>query len=426
MGDDYGELWSGEMLFWQLFQMGLVGICFLFFFIPVLTALMVLILYYLTFQLFMTKRAASKREGHMGERHLAIMVCREKDYREEKIFSFKNYEKLDLHAPITVKLEETDEYKTARVLTMLKIKEKDLENREGEESISDENDPEEKNTKKRNSKTKKQDIPKTPENQETPILDDKKEKKSKPKTPDKLIPNKNDKKEEKLLLNKQYELIVKKFNEPEEEDETQNIMLIPTSITPKFNWNDLSAYIIELTGDTSFNDTPDLTFDRIVLLTRREFESEFHFSNMTLNMDDDIQIEAQAASAWMVRVSYLPGNIPLMLTTYTEKDIQGYQDIIINANAVKSIKEQILETMHKHMIDAFQKYSAKIDEADFFRERAEYEKEILAMKFRTKIALNDRGIDEHLDESDIFKLNWIQIALLGLGWIIAIILGFFI
>lgn len=110
---NYTDLWKGEMLKYQLFQLGIVGMALLFIFVTVWYAILGLFLYVLGFQYYLVLDRAKKKEKHEGERHIDSHTLREKDYREDKIYSFRGYEELDIHSPMPTELEEMPEYQVA-------------------------------------------------------------------------------------------------------------------------------------------------------------------------------------------------------------------------------------------------------------------------------------------------------------------------
>lgn len=106
----YGDLWRGEMLYYQLFQLGMVGMLLLFVFVTVWYAMLTCVLYFLAFQYTMVLRRDKKKEKHEGERHLETHTLREKDYREDKIYSFLHYTELDIRSRPPCDITELPEY----------------------------------------------------------------------------------------------------------------------------------------------------------------------------------------------------------------------------------------------------------------------------------------------------------------------------
>lgn len=224
--------------------------------------------------------------------------------------------------------------------------------------------------------------------------------------------------ESQLKIAEYHELLEEANNRPPE----RQLVVIPEKFTKQINWKDLHAYIMRLSEETHFADTPEVKFDRMVIFTRREFEKEFHFSDLPLYLpEDEIDVIGQAASAWMVRIAWLPDNVPLMLVAYTERDIEGFMDIIIDANAIKTLKEKVLERMHLNMLNRYRMFQNMVDEAKFMAKRDRENYELVLRKFRTRLALLDNDTESRIGESDYAFNKW-QLFGLSLGWVLFIAL----
>lgn len=213
----------------------------------------------------------------------------------------------------------------------------------------------------------------------------------------------------------------------------RQVILIPEKYLHKpINWDDLHVYITKLPRKIHFTDCPEIEFDRIALCCRREFEKEFHFMDMQLYLDDDdIDIIGQAASCWFARIGWTPDSIPLLLVTYTERDIEGFMDVVIDANAVKSLRERILERMYLFMLDAFRKFQDQIDKANYIAAKDRDAYELLLRQFKERLALLDTKTEETLNELDNsqkkkISLPWWGTVLLGAGWVAAFVMAFFV
>jgi hypothetical protein len=110
---NYTDLWHGEMLYYQLFQIGIIFAALSFIWVDLLTAFLILGVYILAFQFFLVKRRANKKEKHEGERHLDSHTLREKDYREDKVYSFTRYEELEITNKLPIEIEKLPEYQEA-------------------------------------------------------------------------------------------------------------------------------------------------------------------------------------------------------------------------------------------------------------------------------------------------------------------------
>jgi hypothetical protein len=211
------------------------------------------------------------------------------------------------------------------------------------------------------------------------------------------------------------------------EDEKIKVVMVPEKVTKAINWDELRAYIVKLSQPTHFADSPDIEFDRIVLLCRREFEKEFHFTDLPLYLtEDEIDVVGQAGSGWFVKIADLPDGLPMMLVAYTERDVEEFMDVIIDANAIKSLKERVLERMHLNMLNSYRKYEEKINEAEFLAEKDRADKEKLLRRFKERLALLDNDTQEKIQDYQEEKLKkWQQLAL-GAGWVVAFFMAFFI
>lgn len=196
--------------------------------------------------------------------------------------------------------------------------------------------------------------------------------------------------------------------------------MVPEKHTTKIDWKELRAYIVKLSEETNFADEPEIKFDRMVILTRREFEKEFHFSDLPLYLpDDQIDLIGQAASAWMVKIAWLPDAIPMMLVAYTERDVEEFMDMVIDASAIKSLKERVLERMYFNMLNHYRMFQNKIDEAEFMSERDRENYELVRRKFSTRLALLDNDTQERIEgPRERFNLNLWQMAVLAAGWVV--------
>lgn len=203
-------------------------------------------------------------------------------------------------------------------------------------------------------------------------------------------------------------------------EKSVHVVLVPEKCTRAIKWEDLEAYMVKLAEPTHFADDDKLEFDRMVVLCRREFEKEFLFSDMPLYLpDDEIDVIGQAASAWLVRVAWLPDGIPMMLCTYTERDVEEFMDIVIDADAIKTLKERVLERMHLNMLDAYRKYEDRIEQAEFLAEKDRADKEILLRKIKERLALMDNDTKDTMDDiSPTTSLKTWQLLLLALGWVL--------
>jgi predicted transport protein len=123
---NYTDLWTGDMLKFQLFQLGFFGVCILFIFIPWYDTFMVLGLYGIGFQYYQLYQSDAKKTKHQAERHIDSHTLREKDYKEDKIYSFLHYDELELRNP-EIKIEDTYEYEEAKVFILTKKQKKDAD-----------------------------------------------------------------------------------------------------------------------------------------------------------------------------------------------------------------------------------------------------------------------------------------------------------
>jgi hypothetical protein len=207
----------------------------------------------------------------------------------------------------------------------------------------------------------------------------------------------------------------------EEKQKESQIILLNEKQTEKIDLSQMRAYIVKLSQMTHFSDDDSIEFDRIVILTKREFENEFIFSDLYLYLaDDEIDITGQAASAWLLRIGWLPDNIPILCSMYTEKDLIHQMDPVITAEGIQTEKEQILERMYLNMKDKYRKYKNKIEEAEFMAASDREDKEKLQRKFKARHALMDNASQEVFEKEKNENLGW-QIGTIS-GWGLALII----
>jgi hypothetical protein len=231
--------------------------------------------------------------------------------------------------------------------------------------------------------------------------------------------------------------------EKELSEKTVEIVAIPTHTSKTFDFKDLNMYVVKLTEPTQFADCaavgdlnhPELQFESMVLFSKREFEDEFHFSDMPLFFPD-VDLVGQASSGWLVLTKWLPDNTPALFVAFTERDVEEFMDFITTANAqrVTDIYVEVLERMYLDMRNSFQKFSKRLEAANFMAEKDRYEKEKFMNDVRDRVMALDNATQNRLNAvapSTKFKdrlstmplwANW----LLGAGWIAAFIMAFFI
>lgn len=89
------DMFSGDLLIYNLFIYSLLPCMFLFSFLPPFTAMTIIVAYGASFIAWMTSRQLRKRKGKEGMSHFDARLFRSEDYHEELILSFKKKKTID-------------------------------------------------------------------------------------------------------------------------------------------------------------------------------------------------------------------------------------------------------------------------------------------------------------------------------------------
>lgn len=210
-------------------------------------------------------------------------------------------------------------------------------------------------------------------------------------------------------------------------DQETVVVMIPLKATKFAEWRELKGYMVSLAHPTHFTDSPDAEFDRVFMVCRRDFEQEFLFSSVSLYLiEDSIDIIGQTAGAWFARIGMLPDGIPMLFSTYTERDMTQFLDAAIDAKSINDLKVEVLTRLYLAMKNKFEKYADMIEQAEFMAEMDHEARERLLRKFRTRLTLMDNDTQATFTAKGEQRLPKWQVALLGAGWFIALFLSFFV
>jgi len=222
------------------------------------------------------------------------------------------------------------------------------------------------------------------------------------------------------------------------------VVAIPTHASKAFDFQkDLKMNIVKLNEPTHFADCealgelnhPEIEFETMCLFCKREFEDEFHFSDMPLFFPD-VDLIGQASSGWLILVKWLPDNVPCCFVAYTERDAEEFMDFVTSANAeiINNLYVEVLERMYLDMRNSFSKFAARLEAALFMAEKDRYDKEqfmneirnrVLGMDNATANKLNQVAPSRKFTDKLINMPAWGVLAL-GLGWVAAFVMAFFI
>lgn len=186
--------------------------------------------------------------------------------------------------------------------------------------------------------------------------------------------------------------------------------------------SNLYVTMIELARDHSWYDMPESPFNKIVLITRREYEKEFHFANLELNLDDGINVNGQAARCWFTRIATLPDNIPMFLSVFTERDVEEeYLHLIADSNTMKSLREKVLTQMVIDLLEKQRSHQAEILTEKSFAQIATKREVLTRKRMNTELVRLDNTTNQRMSKIGI-RLTPFKTILLGAGWGVSIIL----
>jgi hypothetical protein len=202
----------------------------------------------------------------------------------------------------------------------------------------------------------------------------------------------------------------------------RQIIIIPadTPVIHKLNFKEMHYTLYPLSMPQHFADDDTIEFNRVIVVSRREPDKEYGWGGQTLFLDDGAIVEGQTAKAWFVRLGYIKYDlnevIPLVYCFCTIKDVQHLLDLVVEANAIVSIREEVLARLVLDMKNNFNKFQAIIDTATDFKEKAERREELLRKQVRTDLVRLDNNIEEAIDSNKIKMSAW-QVVVLALGWV---------
>jgi hypothetical protein len=111
-------MFGGDAKYYYIMQYVVLGSCVLFFFVNPWTILMMIAMELFAFQYYMIRKESNLKNRHDGERHCDTFTIREKEHREDKIFSFRDHEELKLFTQAAREIEQTREFKDHEVYVL--------------------------------------------------------------------------------------------------------------------------------------------------------------------------------------------------------------------------------------------------------------------------------------------------------------------
>lgn len=210
------------------------------------------------------------------------------------------------------------------------------------------------------------------------------------------------------------------------EDGVQIVFVTPPESQIKIQ--DLHVHIVPLDSMDGFIDDSQLGFDRIILVTKRRFDESLLFSALHLFLNDGASVVAQVAKAWFVRLGWikLETPIPVLYAVFTEADCQHLLDCVIDANAIITLREEILARMVLNMQNNFRRYQDSLETAKAFEEKAREQELLLTKKVKTELVRLDNNTETRIDRLSPRLQPW-QTILFACGWVgFLVMLGSFI
>jgi hypothetical protein len=205
-------------------------------------------------------------------------------------------------------------------------------------------------------------------------------------------------------------------------EQEMQIIIVPSElpVISKLDVTQLHATMYPLTNQQTFEDDPDLYFSRVVIVSKREHDKEYDWGTQTLLLDDGALVEGQTAKCWLARIGWIQYDInedvPVLYSLFTGKDVQEILDLVIDANALQSLREEVLAGLLLNLQNDFKKYRDMIETAQNFQDTAEKREIMLRKKVRTDLLQLDHNIEESIPETG-YRLEWWGLLLLGIGWL---------
>jgi hypothetical protein len=195
-------------------------------------------------------------------------------------------------------------------------------------------------------------------------------------------------------------------------------VIFVTPPTSQISIKDLHVHIIPLADFDNFADDRKLGFDRIVLVTKQNFDESLLFSALHLYLMDGASIIGQVAKAWFVRIGYIKLDfpIPVLYAVFTEADCEHILDCVIDANAIITLREEVLARMVLNMQNNFRRYQDKLDTAEAFEVKAREQELLLEKKVKTDLVKLDNSMENRITNLTPRMQTW-KVAVLASGWV---------
>lgn len=202
----------------------------------------------------------------------------------------------------------------------------------------------------------------------------------------------------------------------------KKLIFVPASKpVKKATVNDLYFYVIKSDEPLAFYGAEKHEFTRHLLVTRRPYADEFSFGETNLYFDDiQTSLNGQAASAWFIILDWIKADYPIIMSVFTEKDLQEYIDVTVDANMVKTIKERALIRVYSKASNWLKRFDLEIEELKDWNDMQEEARDLLTQKIQNEVAQNTLPEDlEGKDPTQVKIKRWV-IYLLSAGWLAAI------
>lgn len=209
------------------------------------------------------------------------------------------------------------------------------------------------------------------------------------------------------------------------EDQAVQVVLIPMYKTSKqVNINELNAFLIEL-AEPEYYINSDKMYDHYILITKRGYDDELPPIPMPLSMDDGVQIVAQVANAWIIKIDDVHweryGSIPVFIVAYSQADVDEFISTVIDAKAVRTLMERVYAAMYLNIKNKFSSYEVSLETEEKRREAAEDRASKVVDDLTVQLGEVNQGVEEELDR---LAPRLTKKAMYGLasGWLVAVIL----
>jgi hypothetical protein len=244
---------------------------------------------------------------------------------------------------------------------------------------------------------------------------------------DKIIKHVNQLLAKKLdVLDKKFKLLLENSDKQEDikADRLKEKKEIEQWIKDEFNPNPelkttIWAYWVKLSKKEFFEETPDSQWDKLIIITRRPWESEFPFRRREIDLDGYF-IKCKATRAELIKFQSVIDTLPILYSNHTPADNLKKIHNAMEAQHINSVRSRTMS----HIIDDY-----KLQFTDHFSLKEQFEKRLEQEK-REKELLEQQLLKAQkqristLAQNPIKKSN-LAVGLLSLWAFISVLLLIF-